>query len=59
MVSVQTRDGPVNHPRASEVLDAVLRAVVFPALGVVPFDAEPGPSRAMNRTDELDRADVS
>jgi hypothetical protein len=55
----RARDGSPNHPRASEVLDAVLRAVVFTTLGVVPFDPEPGSRRAANRTDELDRSDVS
>ena len=55
----QTRDRSASYPRASEVLDAVLRAVVFPALRVIPFDPEPCSSRAMNRTDELDRPDVS
>jgi len=51
--------GPQSHPRASEISNAVLRAIVFPALGVVPFDAKPGSSCAMYWTGEFDRADVS
>ena len=56
---IDTRRVRKLYPRASEILDAILRAVVFSALGVIPFDSEPGPSRAMNWTDELDCADVS
>ena len=44
--------------RASEVSDAVLRAVVFPALRVVPFDPKPGPRRAVHRASEPDCPDM-
>lgn len=44
----QIRDGSASHPRASEIPNAVLRAVVFPALGVVPFDTKPGSSCGMD-----------
>lgn len=46
------------HARASEVSDAVLRAIVFSTLGVVPFDPEPGSGGAVHWADEPDGADV-
>jgi hypothetical protein len=40
----QIHNGSASHPHASEILNTPLRAVVFSALGVVPFHAEPGAS---------------
>ena len=48
------RGGSAGHSRAGEIADAVLHPVVFSTLGVVPFNAEPGSRRAMDRSNELD-----
>ena len=54
----QIHHGSANYSRASEILGAVLRAVVFSALGIVPFDTEPDASCSVDWAEELDCADV-
>lgn len=53
------RDVSTSCLPASEISNAVFRAVVFSALGVVPFDPKPGASCAMDWAEELYCANVA